>query len=297
MGRIVDSQEVIVDSQEVNGDATGRARNQLLYGADRKSLAAGLTCLLIVGGVATLGAILAPDPFAQNSGIALTPPSRYHLLGTDQLGRDMFARIAAGTRYTIGVSVASLVVGGAVGSAAGIVSGYFNKTWGRLIDPVMEFFMSFPGLLLGIIAAASFGNNLPSLVAAISTALIPRYAIVVRAETLALREMPFVEGARVIGVGDLLIMKRHILRNVWSGILLLCIVYFPLVVAFEASLSYLGLGVPADVPTLGRLIGDGQDLFIIAPWISTWPGVSLLLIALGFNLVSDSLTSRGESNV
>jgi ABC-type dipeptide/oligopeptide/nickel transport system permease subunit len=194
-----------------------------------------------------------------------------------------------GGRYSLGISTLSLLVATVVGSLLGMMSGMQRSALTRAIDGVLDFLLAFPTMVLGILAAALLGNNLVSLVGAIGITLTPRVALVVRSRTLSIAGMGYVESAHVLGATRARLILRHVLPNVAGSILVIVTLYFPWVIALEASLSYLGLGVAADVATWGRVIADGQAVFVVAPWVSTAPGLMMVLTSLAFNLLGDGL--------
>lgn len=253
---------------------------------------------LVLSGTLSLVAVLAMvliawlrglDALQQNLAGALASPSGEHWAGTDHLGRDVFARVAAGAPYSIGVAGATIVLGSVVGTTLGLISGILSGPLIRMLNATLDFLMAFPLLMIAILAAAAMGNNLVSMVASIGIALIPRFALVVRSQALGIAKLPYVEAAQVLGSGRLRLLARHVLPNLASTVIVLATLYMPLVIGLEASLSFLGLGVPADVPTWGRIIADGQDVFVLAPWVAIAPGIAIVVASIGFNLLGDGM--------
>lgn len=252
-------------------------------------LVAGLACLVPSLLVAAIGPFFSADPFSHDLRSILQPPGPLHLAGTDQFGRDVLARILHGARYSLAVSTASLLLGGGCGVILGLMSGFYRGRLGAFLQAALDFLMAFPAIMMAILAAALLGNNLGSVAGAIGIALLPRFALVIRSRVLALTQAGYVEAARSTGATTSRVLFRHILPNTMAPVIVLTTLYFPLVISLEASLGYLGLGVPPDVPTWGRIIADGQPYFQVAPWVSIVPGVVILLVSLSFNLIGDGL--------
>jgi peptide/nickel transport system permease protein len=271
--------------------AAGPARRGVLppWAVKNPLVVVGGLCLAVVVAALAFGPLFVVDPMEQNLRATLVAPSARYLAGTDNLGRDVLSRVLYGGRYSLGISTLSLLVATLVGSLLGMLSGLQRSALTRAIDGAVDFLLAFPTMVLGILAAALLGNTLVSLVGAIGIALTPRVALVVRSRTLSIAGMGYVESAQVLGATRARLILRHVLPNVAGSILVIVTLYFPWVIALEASLSYLGLGVAADVATWGRVIADGQAVFVVAPWVSTAPGIMMVLTSLAFNLLGDGL--------
>jgi ABC-type dipeptide/oligopeptide/nickel transport system permease subunit len=274
---VIDDPNIVSDMEPRRGQIHRVLHNPLVL--------AGLFCHLAIAVLVAMAWVRGLDPFAQNLRATMAPPSIEFWAGTDHLGRDVYARMAAGARYSIGVATATILISGAVGTLIGLMTGMFRGRLIRLVNAALDFIMAFPALMIGVLAAAALGNNLTSMVSAIGIALVPRFALVVRSETLSIANRPYIEAARLLGAGNSRLLARHVLPNVAGTVIVLSSLYLPLVIALEASLSFLGLGVPPDVPTWGRIIADGQELFVLAPWVSIGPGVMIVLASLAFNLL------------
>jgi peptide/nickel transport system permease protein len=252
----------------------------------------------LIGIVAiTLLAILAPlvspyDPTALNTGLGLTPPSLEHPFGTDQLGRDVFARVLYGVRIdlqigAIGVAI-PLVIGVIVGLIAGYYSGWLDVLIGRVIDVVV----AFPFLVLVIAIVAMLGPGLVNFYIAVSLVSWVAYARIVRGETLVAKRREYVLAARSLGYRDARIMFRHILPNVVAPTFVFAMSDFVLDILAGASLGFFGLGVPTPTPEWGVMIAEGRNFIITAPWVVVFPGLAIVVVGFFFSLLGDSLADQ-----
>jgi len=222
-------------------------------------------------------------PFWQEGG------SMAHPLGTDMLGRDMLSRLMTGARISFIVAVLSLTLGGLVGTALGIMSGY----WGGKVDAVLmraaDATLAFPIILLAMLLAVALGPSLQNVVVALGIVLWARYARVIRGEVLSLKEQDFVTLGKVAGSSSLRIMFQHIFPNVRSTLLVLLTLQVGWCIIVEASLSFLGCGIPGPTPVWGSMIAKGRDYITLAWWIPFFPGVAVAAVCLSFNMVGDWL--------
>ena len=247
--------------------------------------------------VASLGApwLATTDPIDQDLAVTLKPPfwkadgSLEHPLGTDHLGRDVYSRLVYGARISLIVSVAAALLGGAVGVAAGLVAGYYGGRIDATIMRIVDLNLAFPLILLALSVVAILGPSLQNLiiVMAITTWMI--YARVVRGITLGLREREFIQSARAVGAGDLRVIVRHVLPNVFAPIVVIWTLEVARVILMESALSFLGLGVPPPTPTWGRMLAEGRDYLTMAGWIATFPGLAIMVTVLGINFFGDGL--------
>ncbi|MFC4555392.1 ABC transporter permease [Georgenia faecalis] len=231
----------------------------------------------------------------QDLGNRLLPPGstgdngRFFLAGTDQLGRDMLTLLIHGTRVSLIVAVAAVVLGGGLGLLVGVISGYRAGWLDALLQRILDVQLAFPFLLLAMVIAAILGPGLINVIVVLALTSWVSYAKVVRATSLGLMGRDFVEASRAVGGRSSTIIARDIIPNVMSPFLVLASYEAAAMVIAEASLSYLGLGVPADLPTWGSMLSDGRDYVITAWWIAALPGVALVITALSFNLLGDGL--------
>lgn len=240
--------------------------------------------------------ILAPhDPLDQNIASRLLPPfwltgnDAAHILGTDQLGRDILSRIIYSARVSLLVGITTVAMAGALGVLAGILSGYYGGLIDEVIMRVVDVRLAIPLILLLIAILAIFGPGLRNVIIVLALTEWVVYARVVRAEVLSIREREFVEAARAAGASDGRIMRRHILPNAISSAVVLASVQVGSIIILESSLSFLGLGVLPPTPTWGNMLGEGRDYLITSWWLATFPGLMLALTVLSINLVGDWL--------
>ncbi|MDR7508414.1 MAG: ABC transporter permease [Armatimonadota bacterium] len=247
--------------------------------------------------VAALGLSWVPpyDPSAQDLSLTLHPPSltpvrgQLHLLGTDKLGRDILSRLLVGLRISLLVGLAVVPLSAAVGLAAGLVTG-FRRGWLDLVlMRIVDTQLAVPTLLLMIAVVAVLGTGLAQIVLVLAVAGWPTYARVIRAEVLALAEREFVTAARAAGAPERRILLRHVLPNVLPTTLVLATLQLPVVIIWEAALSFLGLGIQPPTPSLGQMLGESQEVVWQAWWMPTIPGLAITLVVLAFNLIGDRL--------
>lgn len=248
--------------------------------------AAVLTLVVLVSLFA--GALSGFDPNETAVSQRLSPPSAGHILGTDELGRDLFTRIAFGGRYSLTIALLTALGSMAAGTLFGLVAGFF-----RALDaPVMrvvDAMMAFPDILLAIALVGILGPSMLNVVLALVLVYTPRVARVVRASTLVVRELPFVEAARAVGVPTPWILWRHILPNLVSPILVQASFIFAYAILAEAALSFLGVGVPPEIPTWGTMVAGSQQYAHQALWIVLFPGLAIIFTALSLQLVGDGI--------
>ena len=249
--------------------------------------------VLIVGGL-LLAALLAPwlAPYApemQFADAARQPPSADYFFGTDNIGRDNFSRVLYGTRVSLFVGVASMLFAGVLGVTLGLAAGYYGGWLDTVIMRTMDALLAFPAVLLAIFIIAVLGPSLLNAILAVGIVYTPTFARLIRASALAIREKEYMESARAIGLRDGQIMRRVILLNSLSPL----VVQFSLGVGYailvEAGLSFLGLGVQPPMPAWGSMLGYGRNYMAMAPWLTAFPGLAIFVTVLGFNFVGDGL--------
>ncbi len=238
------------------------------------------------------------DPFKGNILERLQPPawleggSWSHPLGTDKLGRDMLSRIIYGARISLTIAAISIVCGGLVGTTLGLLAGYFGGLWDHIIMRLVDIKISIPSILLALILAAALGPSYFTVIIVVALTLWTRYARLVRGEVLSMRSQDFVAKARVAGASTSRIILRHLLPNVVNTIIVLATLEVGVVIILEASLSFLGAGIPPPNPAWGLMVADGRALVINAWWLSFFPGLAILLTVLSMNLLGDWLRDR-----
>jgi peptide/nickel transport system permease protein len=253
------------------------------------AVAAVVILLLIIGAV--FAPLIAPyDPLYPDAINRLASPRPSHLFGTDDIGRDVFSRVIYGGRVSLEVGILTVLLGTVVGSAIGLVSGYWSGWADVLIQRLLDSLQSIPGLLLALVVAAVIGAGTINTIFPIAIILIPVNARVVRSAVLSVREHQYIEAARVLGCADGRIMLRHILPNVTAPILILSSIYIGSAIIVEASLSFLGLGTSPPTPSWGNMLaGQGRTYMEQAPWLAIFPGLAITLTVLSFNLLGDAL--------
>jgi peptide/nickel transport system permease protein len=259
------------------------------------ALLGGVILLVVVGSAIGAPWIAPHDPATQSLIRRFTPPvwapggNASYLLGTDQVGRDILSRIIHGARISLLVGMAAVVVSVFVGVALGLLSGYRGGRVDTVIMTVVDVTLSFPQLLLALAFVAALGPSLVTIIVVLGLTGWERYARVVRAEVLALREKDFIEAARAMGVGATRTLVRHLLPNTFSSIIVLSTLQVAQAILQEAALSFLGVGSGRTYPTWGQMIALGRDFVSVAWWLPTFPGLAILLTVLAINLVGDRL--------
>ena len=253
-----------------------------------------LVFLLVIPGL--FAEWIAPhDPIKGSLALRLKPPmwekggSITYPLGTDKVGRDVLSRIIYGARVSLRVSIEGIVVSGFIGTALGLISGYFGGRVDALIMRLVDISISLPIILVALVFVAALGPSLTTVVALITILLWARYARQVRGETLSIKERDFIARARVAGASHFRIMFRYLLPNVVNTLIVLATLQVGFVIIFESSLSFLGAGIPRPTPAWGLMVADGRELIVTAWWISMFPGIAIMLTVLSFNLVGDWL--------
>jgi peptide/nickel transport system permease protein len=242
-----------------------------------------------------LTALFAPwltayDPTSTNPRASLARPTADHILGADFMGRDMWSRVAYGARISLAVGVGSTFLGCLIGVAVGLTSGYFGGWYDLLIQRLIDIMQALPLLVMALVMAASLGPSLQNTIIAIAIPLVPNVARVIRSNTLSLREMPYVEAARAVGMSELGIAVRHVLPNTLAPLIVLATAQLGAAILTEAALSFLGLGIPEPHPSWGRMLSESAAEYVrTAPWLVIFPGIAISLAVFGTNLLGDAL--------
>ncbi|MEK7848211.1 MAG: ABC transporter permease [Chloroflexota bacterium] len=252
--------------------------------------AAGGIILVFMVLVALVGPLVAPaDPLTTNVMGRLAPPSSQHLLGTDELGRDLLSRLIYGARVSMLVGVLATVLGSGIGALLGIVSGYLGGRVDMVVQRFMDVLMAFPPLVLALALMAVMGPSVPNVIVAISVAFLPRANRVVRAAALAVKELQYIEAARAVGATRARIIFVHVVPNCLASYLIIASVLLGASILVEASLSFLGLGVPPPHPSWGRSLSESMQYFRQGAWLAIFPGIAISLAVFGANLFGDAL--------
>jgi peptide/nickel transport system permease protein len=229
------------------------------------------------------------DPLKQNVYHRLTPPELSHPFGTDEYGRDVLSRVLTGARISLLVGIVSVALGMTIGTFLGMAAGYAG---GRIEFAIMRFLdilMSFPDEVFGVMMMIVLGPGLFNVILAITILMIPRFARVGHAPTLAIKKMDHIVSAKAIGAGRFRILGRHILPNIFGEVLVMSTLWLGTAIRLEASLSFLGVGVPPPTPTLGNMVRVGVDYLAISPWVCLSAGLTILIVVFAFNLLGDGL--------
>lgn len=254
-----------------------------------------LVLLVVLVVLALFATFIAPDPLVQSLRDRLLPPawidegSAKHLLGTDQLGRDLLARLLHGLRVSLAIGLIAATGAALIGAALGMLAGYFRGSTESTIMRLADIQLAFPLLVMAIAILALVGGSLVPLVLVLTLFGWAIYARVVRAAVLVQRQMDYVSAARTSGAGHLRIMLHHLLPNVMAPILVLWTYSVGQVVVLEGALSFLGLGVRPPAPSLGGIMSDGRQLLELAWWLTVLPGVALVALVVAFNALGDDL--------
>jgi peptide/nickel transport system permease protein len=269
--------------------AMTRGRSFRAFHANRTSWI-GLALFLAVV-LATLAAPLLTthDPAAQDLMLQLRGPSPDHILGTDEYGRDTWARLLYGARTSLAIGLAATAIALVIGSFIGLMAGWHGGRLDAVVMQVMDALLAFPSLILGLIVVALLGPSLLNIVVAVALTSIPPFARIARAPTLALKERTFVEACRALGYSDTRILAVHIIPNIAAEILVMASLWLANAIRTEASLAFIGLGVKPPTPTWGGMIRSGFENILDNAWLAIGPGFAILLVIFALNLLGDGL--------
>jgi peptide/nickel transport system permease protein len=265
------------------------ARLFQVFGTNKTSWV-GLAMFVAICAMALLAPWIAgTDPLEQDIIAKLRPPSAEHWFGTDEFGRDVYARLVWGARISLSVSISAITLALVVGGTIGLVSGYVGGRFDMLVMQVMDILLSFPALILGLIIVALLGPSQANLIVAIALTALAPFARIARAPTLIVKERQFVEAGRALGFGHARILFVHVLPNIVSEVLVMASLWMATAVRVEASLSFIGLGVRPPTPTWGGMIRDGFENILDAPWLCIYPGLAILALIFSLNMLGDGL--------
>jgi peptide/nickel transport system permease protein len=249
----------------------------------------------VILAVFVFAAALAPllthfDAVSTDARVSLAAPSALHPMGADFMGRDVYSRIVYGARISLAVGIGATLLGGSIGVLIGLLSGYLGGWIDLAAQRLIDILQSLPLIVMALLMTASLGPSLRNTIIAISIALIPSSARVVRANTLSLREQPFVESAKAIGMSQARIAFRHVLPNTLAPLIVLATAQLGATILIEAALSFLGLGVPEPHPSWGRMLSESAAEYVrTAPWLVIFPGVAISAVVFGTNLLGDAV--------
>src|SRR5690554_5477765 len=247
-----------------------------------------IVLLLILAGI--FAPLLTPfDPVRQDLRAVLQPPSGTHLLGTDNLGRDVLSRILHGARLTLFIGAFAVAVGLIFGVPLGIISGYYRGIADQVIQRFMDLMLSFTSFLLALTLVALLGVGLTNVIVAVGIATIPRFARLVRSTVLSLREVTYIEASQALGAHDRRVLLKHILPNSLAPVIVQATLSMGSTILTAAGLGFLGLGGQPPTPEWGAMLGEGRNYIFSQPSVTTFPGLAIFLAVVGFNLLGDGL--------
>ena len=256
----------------------------------RLSALVGLTLVLLFLLAALVGQLGTPASTNRNNlAQRLRAPSAEHVFGTDGFGRDMLFRVLQGAPLALAVGVVSVAIGSLLGSAQGLIAGYYRGKIGAVIMGFTDAMLAFPTLLLSLAVMATLGPGLLNVMLAVGVSTMPRFTRMMEAEVLTIGSRDFVLASRATGASTGRILLRHVLPNALSSVLVMATLYISTAILAEATLSFLGLGPPPPTPTWGSMINDGSSVLQPAPWVVLFPGLAITLTVLGFSLVGDGI--------
>jgi peptide/nickel transport system permease protein len=251
---------------------------------------AGAAIVLLCVAVAVLAPLLAPyGPEETHPNWKLFAPNEYFAFGTDEFGRDILSRVIFGARISLEVGLISVSLALTLGACAGLLAGFFGGWLDGLTMRCMDVLFAFPAILLAIGIMAVLGSGIANAMLAIGIVYAPSFARLARASVLSLREMEFVQAARVLGLGELAILVRHVVPNVLGPMIVQTSFSLSTAILTEASLSFLGLGTPPSIPSWGSMLSSSRRYVELDPWPAIFPGLAIMLLVLGFNLFGDGL--------
>lgn len=249
-----------------------------------------LAFLLLMGGVALLAPVLSPqDPLSTNILDRVQSPSAAYWLGTDYLGRDTLSRLIYGSRITLLVAIVSILVSTTVGTVWAGVTSYLGGAFDMLSQRVVDTLVAFPTLILALALAAMLGPSVPTVIIAIAVPYTPRACRVARATALSVVQTDYVLSARAIGAPSWYIIARHILPNIFAPVLIIASAQLGGAVLVEASLSFVGMGVPPPSPSWGRELADSAGYWVVSPWLAIFPGAAISVLVMAANLLGDAV--------
>ncbi len=266
--------------------------NEVLYLSRRYPLGlAGAVILVLFVALAVFANVVAPfDPLSTNPRASLAPPGGVFLLGADMMGRDVLSRLIHGARISLAVALGATFIGSGLGGLLGLTSGYIGGWFDLVVQRLAEIMQSLPLLVMALVITASLGPSLVNTIIAIAIPLIPNVARVIRSNVLSLRELNYVEAARAVGMSNVRIAGLHVLPNTLAPLIVLATAQLGSTILTEASLSFLGLGVPEPYPSWGRMLSDSAAEYMrSAPWLVIFPGLAISLVVFGANLFGDAL--------
>lgn len=281
------------------GTVLQRRPRRLIYG----DAVIGSLLLIVVIAAALLSPWLPlPDALSNNLNEMFLPPGSpgaqaTHWLGTDQLGRDLLARILSGTRLSLLVVLVAAAIGAVIGVALGMIAGYAGGWVDALIMRLIDIQLAVPFILLILLVIALMGASLTNIIVIMGCTSWAIYARVARAKTLEIRELEYIQAVRAMGFSPLRVLLRHILPNLLTPLVVLLTLDIPRLIVLEASVGFLGMGIQPPTPTLGNLIGEGRSYMLLSQWLVLYPGLVIAALVIGCNLLGDALLRRTHTRL
>lgn len=286
-----DKSVVLNDQVEMEEIITGNQLKRMWHTFKKSKLAIlGLIIVAIFVVVAFLAPYLAPyDPLKQNLVNMLKPPSAKHWLGTDEMGRDILSRLIHGARISMKVGFVAVGVAFIIGTPLGIFAGYYGGKIDAFLMRAMDVLMAFPGILLAICLVSILGPSLDNAILSVGIYAVPNFARLARGETMALKHNEYIEAARALGASNIRIIFTHVLVNIVAPLIVLCTLSFGNAILTTSGLGFLGMGAQPPTPEWGAMLSSGRQYLMVAPHVTTIPGLVILVLVLGLNLFGDGL--------
>ena len=261
----------------------------LMFKSNRLALM-GLVIVVLFALLAIIASAVAPyDPEQMDLRAVLKSPTPSHWFGTDALGRDILSRVLYGSRISLVVGFEAIVIAYLIGIPLGVVSGYFSGRTDYILQRFVDILMAFPGILIALMVVAILGVGLQNVMIAVGFSLIPSASRLVRGIALQVREMPYIEACRALGIGHIKIMLMHVLPNCMGPVIVQATIYMGVAILYAAGLGFLGLGAQPPTPEWGAMLSEARENIVRAPHEATFPGLMILILVLGFNFVGDGL--------
>ena len=256
----------------------------------RKIILAGVIIIILFALMAILASIISPyDPAEQDIANSLAKPSLMHWLGTDEVGRDVLSRIIYGTQVSFSIGIIAVLIAAVFGMLLGLVAGFFGKIVDSIIMRIMDALMTFPSIILALALGTVMGQGIINLMIILGISIIPTYARMMRGQVISIKELDYITAGKVLGCSKTRLMLMHLLPNCFPPLLVLITQNIGMVILAEASLSFLGLGIPPPTPSWGGMVNYGYKYLLTNPVLALSPGVCVMLLVLAFNIVGDGL--------
>lgn len=260
------------------------------FGKDKGAVVGMIILILLLLVTAFSGLFISyEDVTKQNTAVRLQSPSMEYPFGTDEFGRDMFARIIYGAKYSLGISFLAVLIGLVCGGSIGLIAGYYGKKWDDILMRLMDILLAMPMILFAMVIVAALGPSTMNLVVALSISLIPTFARIVRGATLTVKDNEYIEASKAVGASDFYIITRHIIPNCMAPIIVQTTLRIATTITNTAAISFLGLGIKPPIPEWGSLLSAGRSFIRDSSYLTLFPGLAIMITVLSLNLVGDGL--------